>query len=262
MPTLDKHPAGSFVWIELATSDQSAAKNFYTSLFGWTVNDMPMGPGEFYSIFQLQGRDVAASYTLRPDQTAQGVPPNWLLYVSVDNADASTKRASELGGTVLMPAFDVGEMGRMAVIKDPTGAVFAVWQAKTSSGLGIVGENGALCWADLSTPDPEAASKFYSGLFKWAVTKEEHDTSGYLHIKNGENFIGGIPPAKHRQPGMPPHWLLYFQVASCDESAAKAKVTGASLYVEPMSIEKVGRMAVVADPQGAVFALFQALPRT
>lgn len=262
MPTLDKPPAGSFVWIELATSDQSAAKNFYTSLFGWTVNDMPMGPGEFYSIFQLQGRDVAAGYTLRPDQTAQGVPPNWLLYVSVENADAAVKRASDLGAKVIMPAFDVGEMGRMAVIKDPTGAVFAVWQAKTSPGLGIVGENGALCWADLSSPDGEAAAKFYSGLFGWHITKEEHDSSGYLHIKNGENFIGGIPPAKHRQPGMPAHWLLYFQVASCDESAAKAKVTGASLYVEPMTIEKVGRMAVVADPQGAVFALFQALPRT
>ena len=161
-----------------------------------------------------------------------------------------------------MPGFDVGDMGRMAVLEDPTGAVFAVWQAKTGPGLGAYGENGALCWADLSTPDGDAAAKFYSALFGWSITKEEHDSSGYLHIKNGDSFIGGIPPAKHRQPGMPAHWLNYFQVGSCDESAAKARVLGANLYVEPMTIEKVGRMAVVADPQGAVFALFQAMPRT
>ena len=261
MPTLDKHPAGSFVWIELATSDQPSAKNFYASLFGWTVNDMPMGPGEAYSIFQLQGRDSAAAYTMRPEQSSQGIPPNWLLYVGVENADAAVNRTAELGGKVHMPAFDVGEMGRMAILQDPTGAVFAVWQAKTGPGLGAIGENGALCWADLSTPDPEAAGKFYSGLFGWEMMKDTDDSSGYLHIKRGEDFIGGIPPVKHRQPGMPAHWLIYFQVASCDDSAAKAKGLGANFYVEPMTIEKVGRMAVVADPQGAVFALFQAMPR-
>jgi predicted enzyme related to lactoylglutathione lyase len=261
MPSNDKNRNGSFVWVELATSDQPAAKNFYTSLFAWTVNDMPMGPGEFYSIFQLQGRDSAAAYTLRPEQRSQGVPPNWLLYVGVESADAATQRIPQLGGSVLMPAFDVGDMGRMAVLQDPTGAVFAVWQAKTGPGLGAAGENNALCWADLSTPDPDSAAKFYQELFGWKIQKEQHDESGYFHIKNGEDFIGGVPPAKHRRPGTPAHWLIYFQVASCDESAAKARMLGANFHLEPMTMENVGRMAVVADPQGAVFALFQPMRR-
>jgi predicted enzyme related to lactoylglutathione lyase len=199
---------------------------------------------------------------MREEQRAQGIPPNWLLYVAVASADAATKRASELGGKVCAPAFDVGEMGRMAVLQDPTGAAFAVWQAKTGPGIKTVGENGALCWADLSSPDPAGAANFYSGLFGWQITKEEHDESGYLHIKNGADFIGGMPPAKHRQPSMPAHWLLYFQVGSCDESSAKSKVLGANTFVEPMTVEKVGRMSVIADPQGAVFALFQPMPRT
>jgi len=261
MPTVEKHSPGSFCWIELATSHQGGAKNFYTTLFNWTVNDFPMGPEGVYSIFQLQGRDAAAGYTMREEQRSQGIPPNWLLYVAVADADAATKRASELGGNVCVSSFDVGEMGRMAVLQDPTGAAFAVWQAKTGPGIKIIGENGALCWADLSSPDPAGAAKFYSDLFGWQITKEEHDESGYLHIKNGADFIGGMPPAKHRQPSMPAHWLLYFQVASCDESSAKAKVLGGHFYVEPMTVEKVGRMSVIADPQGAVFALFQPMPR-
>ncbi len=193
MTHLDKHPPGSFCWIELATTDQKAAKDFYSSL---------------------------------------------------------------LGGTVIMPPFDVMDMGRMAVIQDLAGAHFCVWQARKNTGIGIAGVAGSLCWADLSTPDAKRASDFDSGLFGWRVMADEKDKSGYLHIKNGEHFIGGIPPAAHRPPGVPPHWLAYFWVDDVDASAAKAKQMGANLYVPPMTIESVGRMAVIADPQGAVFAIF------
>jgi len=87
--------------------------------------------------------------------------------------------------------------------------------------------------------------------------KDEKDPSGYLHIKNGEHFIGGIPPAAHRQPGVPAHWLPYFEAADVDATAAKAKQMGANLCLAPMTMEGVGRMAVIADPQGAVFAIFK-----
>lgn len=262
MSYIEKHPAGSFCWIELATTDQAAAKSFYGSLFGWTANDNPMGPGEVYTIFQLQGRDAAAGYTLRPEQRQQGVPPNWTVYIEVANADAAVTRARELGGTVLMGAFDVMDKGRMAVLQDPTGAVFCVWQSLSHSGIGIMGEDGTLSWADLSTPDPQRASKFYAGLFGWEiVTGEEDPEHDYLHIKNGEHFIGGIPPARDRQPGVPPHWLVYFHTTDCDAFAGKAKSLGANFYLPPTTMENVGRMAVVADPQGAVFALFQPMPR-
>jgi hypothetical protein len=257
MPNVDRHKTGEFCWFELATTDQPAAKNFYTSLFGWTVEDSPMGPNDFYSMFRLEGRDVGAGYTIRPDQRAQGVPPHWMLYVESANADDAAKRAGELGGKVIAPPFDVFDIGRMTVLADPTGGIFSVWQAKKHSGTGITGVNGTACWADLSTPDPGKAGQFYSGLFGWQLTRDEKDPSGYLHIKNGEEFIGGIPPAHLRNPDAPPHWLIYFLVESCDASAAKAKDLRAQHLLPPQSIPKVGRMSIVKDPQGAVFALFQ-----
>jgi hypothetical protein len=109
----------------------------------------------------------------------------------------------------------------------------------------------------LSTPDPQQAGKFYSSLLGWQIVTDEHDPSGYLHIKNGENFIGGIPPANRRHPQAPPHWLIYFQVADCEAAAAKAAQLGAKLLMPPRLMEKVGTIGIVADPQGAVFAIFK-----
>jgi predicted enzyme related to lactoylglutathione lyase len=162
---------------------------------------------------------------------------------------------------VLAPAFDVYDVGRMAVLQDPTGATFSVWQAKKHGGTGIAGVDGTLCWADLSTSDREGAASFYSGLFGWRIVKEDEEPShNYWHIVNGEEFIGGIPPAAHRNPSIPPHWLSYFAVSDGDAAAGKAKQLGARLVLPPMSIEDVGRMAVLTDPQGAAFAIFQATP--
>lgn len=257
MPHIDKHPTGAFVWVELGTTDQTAAKSFYGSLFGWVSNDMPMGPDQHYTIFRLDGRDTAAAYTLQPEQSG-GAPPNWLPYLSVGNADDSAARVTELGGKVIAPALDVFDAGRMAVVQDPTGATFALWQPKNNSGVGITGVDGTLCWADLMTGDVPRAREFYAGLFGWEIAPGEHDSSGYLHIKNGETFIGGIPPIGP-QPGVPSHWLLYFLASDCDAAAGKAKSAGATLYYGPTTMEGVGRWAVVADPQGAVFAIFQPL---
>jgi predicted enzyme related to lactoylglutathione lyase len=139
MTNIDKHPAGSFCWIELATSDQAAAKNFYGSIFGWTPNDMPMGPSDVYTIFKIDDRDAGAAYTLRPDQRAQHVPPHWMLYILVESADSSAAKATQLGGKVIAGPFDVMDFGRMAVIQDPTGAYFCLWQAKQNTGNGIAG---------------------------------------------------------------------------------------------------------------------------
>ncbi len=261
MPNIEKHSPGAFCWIELATTDQSAAKNFYGKLFGWAADDMPMGPNDFYTMFKLEGRNAGAAYTIRPEQRAQGVPPHWMIYVAVESADATASRAAQLGAKVLAGPFDVYDVGRMAVIQDPTGAIFSVWQAKSHIGTKIAGVEGTLCWADLSTPDQEGASQFYSDLFGWKIMKEDEDPAhNYFHIANGEEFIGGIPPAAHRKPGVPPHWLAYFLVSDCDAAAAKAKQLGATFHLAPMSMENVGRFAVVADPQGAAFAIFQAAP--
>ena len=147
----------------------------------------------------------------------------------------------------------------MAILQDPTRAAFSVWQPNMNPGIGIAGAHGTLCWFDLNTPDQARAGQFYSDLFGWQILKEDEDpTHNYWHIKNGEEFIGGIPPASRQRPGTPAHWLAYFTVSDCDATASGAKELGAKLYRPPTDFEDVGRISVLADPQGAPFAIFKA----
>lgn len=256
MPIIEHHAPGEFCWIELATSNQSAAKSFYAALFGWTVTDVPIGPGDFYSLFQLRGQVAAAAYTMRKEESAEGVPPHWKLYVAVESADDMAKKAEQLGAKVIDWPWDIGDRGRAAVFHDPTGAPFNIWQPNQRSGLGVTEEPGALCWAELSTPDPDRAKTFYEGMFGWRLTLGEGKESGYLHIVNGEHFIGGVPPARQGGGGEPAHWLVYFSVADVDKSFQRAKDMGGRILLRPMTVEGTGRVAMLADPQGAVFALF------
>ena len=166
MPDVTSHAPGAFCWIELGTTDQKAAKEFYGKLFGWTFVDMPMGEGAAYTMFKLKGRDVGAAYTLDPRQHP-GVPPHWMIYVATADADATAKRSAELGGEVTAAAFDVLDVGRMAVLKDPTGAVCSVWQARKHTGMGLHNEPGSFCWGQLNTNDTAKAEAFYRALFGW-----------------------------------------------------------------------------------------------
>jgi uncharacterized protein len=260
MPNVDQHAPGSFCWIELATTDQNAAKEFYTRLFGWAILDQAMGPSGVYTLFQIEGRSAAAAYGMPPAMTSMGIPPHWDIYVSVDSADETVKRTGELGGKTINGPFDVMDYGRMAVCQDTTGAVFCVWQPKSGIGIYVRGVPGTLCWVDLSTPEPERAKQFYEGLFGWKISASGQDSWGYLHLKNGDDFIGGIQPGQHRNASEPPHWLAYFYVENVDASVKKGEELGARTYVPPMEIPGAGRMAVLADPQGAVFAIFQPVP--
>jgi predicted enzyme related to lactoylglutathione lyase len=259
MPHVEKHAPGSFCWIELATTDQQAAKAFYTSLFGWKDTDSPMGPNAFYTTFTLDDRKAAACYALQPDELRLNIPAHWNLYVCVASADATTKRALESEGKVFCGPFDVMNHGRMSTIADPTGAVFSIWEPKDHPGIGVERQHASFCWADLSTPDPMRAAQFYQDLFGWTMRAGQEN---YLHIANAgeDDYIGGIPPVSMRQPNEPPHWVIYLQVDDCDAATAKAKELGAKVFAGPMTIEHVGRMTFLADPQGAVFALFQPEP--
>lgn len=262
MPHIDQHKPGSFCWIELATTDQNAAKEFYGALFGWAAKDFPMGPDSVYTMFQLAGQDASAAATLRPDLRAAGVPPHWMIYIQVQSADTTAERAAKAGGKILAQPFDVMDVGRMAVIQDPTGAVFCIWQPNKGTGIHVVGEHGSLCWADLNTPDPARARRFYGDVFGWTFAEDTHSDppSGYVHIQNGEEAIGGIPPLRPESAQIPPHWMSYFLVTECDAASAKAKQLGAKFCLGPMTIENVGRMSILSDPQGAAFAIFQPLP--
>ena len=248
---------GSFCWPELATPDSPMAKEFYSGLFGWTPLDVASAGGT-YTFLQLRGRDVAALRTLSDRERANGVPSHFLSYVSTASADASAARAKELGGTVLAGPFDVEAVGRMAVVRDPGGAVFALWEARGHIGARLVGEDGSLCWTELSTADAAGAKAFYGGLFGWTW---KADDAHYLEIYRDEQPIGGILPMTGEEwTGIPAHWTPYFQVPDCDATAAKAASLGGSAVVPPTEFEDVGRFAVLRDPMGACFSVIALLP--
>ena len=248
---------GIFCWFELGTSDAAAAKKFYGELFGWTANDTPAGPDMIYTILRRDGKDVGALYKLTEEHKSKGVPPHWLSYVLVASADESAAKATELGGTVTMGPFDVGDMGRMAVIEDPSRAVFALWQPFSSSAKLTRDEPNTLCWNELQTSDTTKALEFYTKLFGWTTKSGEMGPMVYHEVMNDGKPIGGMMAIAPEMGPVPPHWLGYIWVEDCDVTANKAKALGAELHVPPMDIPNVGRFAVIQDPQGATFAIIK-----
>ena len=258
MPTVTTHAPGTFNWPELATSDPAAAKKFYTSLFGWEYKDQDMGPQGVYTIFTLNGADVSACYTMDAGQASTGMPPYWGTYITVENADAAAAKAKTIGGTVMMEPFDVMEHGRMSVITDPQGATFCVWQAKKNIGILVHGEPNSLGWTQLNAKDTGVAKKFYSELIGWKVQDDampaEMGGGHYTTWLKADGPAGGMmamPPGI----GAPSHWLPYFAVTNVDATTTKAASLGGKTYVPPADIPGTGRFAVLADPQGATFAL-------
>jgi predicted enzyme related to lactoylglutathione lyase len=243
---------GTFCWSELATSDQDAAKEFYAGLFGWQSDDRPVGDGVYYSMQLLDGKMVSAIASQPQQQRDAGVPPLWNTYVSVQDADAVAERAEELGAAVHAPPFDVMSVGRMAVIRDPQGAYFMLWQPREHIGAGLVNAPGALVWNELQSPDLDASASFYSDLFGWQVEQATDMQEPYLMIKNGAANNGGM---RELTPPSPPSWLTYFGIDDIDVGLAKLQELGGSRLAGPIDIG-IAQLAVVADPQGAVFALY------
>ncbi len=246
MPVVDKYEPGMFCWIELATNDAATSKSFYTSLFGWDTSDMPI-PDGVYTMLQKNGHDLGALYQNKD------APPNWATYVAVASADDSAKKAQDLGGNLIAPPFDVMDVGRMAVVADPQGATFCLWEARKHIGATIRGETGTLCWNELMTPDTAAAGTFYSKLFGWNLKPSPE----YTEISVGSTGIGGMLQLTPDMQGMPAAWSPYFMVDDCDAIADKAKSLGAQIYVKPTDMPHVGRYAVIGDPQGAMFDIIK-----
>jgi predicted enzyme related to lactoylglutathione lyase len=249
MTTTTAHEPGTFCWIELGTTDGPAARTFYTQLFDWTAKETPIGDGMVYTIFQNAGRDTAAMYVLQQEGVQQGVPPNWLSYIAVANVDASIAQATEVGGSVVAGPMDVMDAGRMAVLRDPQGASFAIWQANRQPGVGVRDEANSLCWNELMAHDLEAAKKFYVGLFGWRA-KESPE---YTEWHRGENAVGGM--LQTHSPHHPSFWMPYFACANTDTTVTRATSLGGTIFKEPTDIPHVGRFAVVGDPSGAAFAV-------
>lgn len=248
-----QYKPGTFSWTDLTTPDQDGAKAFYTALFGWAADDRPVGDdGAVYSMMIVDGKAVAAISPQPPQQA--GAPPIWNSYVTVESADQAVERATELGGNVHAPAFDVMEAGRMGVVQDPQGAYFLVWEAKGNIGAGLVNAPGALSWNELGSPDLDGSAKFYGELLGWSTTPMEGGDLPYLVIMNSdEHSNGGIRPPI--PPGTPPFWLVYFATDDIDAALAKVSELGGTVFggVTDIGIAKIG---VAQDPQGAVFALY------
>jgi hypothetical protein len=248
-----KYTPGTFSWTDLTTTDQDAAKEFYSALFGWTYDDAPIDAETVYSMAKVGDRFVGAISPQPQQQRDAGAPPVWNSYVTVENADQAVARAKELGGTAHADPFDVMQAGRMGVIQDPQGAYFLVWQPNQHVGAGLVNAPGALSWNELGTPDPDAAAEFYGGLFGWTTSPMEGSPTKYLVITNGERSNGGI--REPMPPDAPPFWLVYFATDDLDAALAKVQEQGGNVLAPATDIG-IAKIAVAQDPQGAVFALY------
>lgn len=244
-----EHAPGMFSWVDLATQNGPAAKQFYGAVFEWQFKDNEIpGGGGVYTTCRIDGDSVAA---IAP--TTQEVPPHWNSYVTVTSADDAAAKAKELGANLIMEPFDVMDAGRMAVLADPTGAALSVWEPRDAIGATRVNDPGCLTWNELHTPDTRQALEFHTALFGWNT--EEMDTPegapSYTVIKVGERSNGGVMDA---QEGEPPNWLPYFVVDGRDAAAEKATGLGAT---ELFRMEMPnGQIAVLTDPEGAPFGVW------
>jgi uncharacterized protein len=249
---------GTPCWIDLGTPDQDAAGQFYGRLFGWDLHeDENAEETGGYRTAQIDGRPVGGVMKLMQE----GQPPAWLSYFAVEDADATTAKAREAGGVIHVEPMSVLDYGRMAVLADPTGAAFGIWQAGTNTGFGVMKETGSFNWDELNTRDPESAKAFYGSVFGWTFEDQEFETGTYTTIGlDGETF-GGVLDITDRVPAeVPAHWLVYFMVEDAEAIAATAEEAGGEVRFGPEKISGVGTIAVIKDPFGAIFAVLQPDP--
>ncbi len=252
MPEFTSYVPGTPSWVDHATRDIDASNAFYGSLFGWDAEDQGADMGH-YTLLRKGGRTVAGNMPAM----GEGQPSVWVSYVSVDDADATVERAKAAGATVFVEPMDVSDIGRMAVFADPTGAAIGVWQPKTFIGAELANEAGALTWNELNTRDLAAAKTFYPEVFGWEPHDADMGEMTYTEWKLGDNTVAGMMPMPDMVPAeVPAHWLVYFGVDDTDAAVSEATALGATTVVPPTDIPP-GRFAVLADPDGATFAIIK-----
>jgi predicted enzyme related to lactoylglutathione lyase len=241
---------GLFSWTDLSTTDVDAAKVLYADLFGWSYEDTPLPGGGSYTTARVDGRAVAGLSAVQQE----GQPPAWSSYVTVEDADATAANSSELGGTVIAEPFDVLDAGRMAVIADPTGAIFCIWQAGRSIGAELVNGPGLFSLTQLNTPDPDRAIEFYSQLFGWRIERTDSEVAAYWGIYVGDWLNAGMMQLTPEQEA-PPHWLVYFGSGDLDVAVEKIGAGGGTILLPKMEVPG-GEIIIAQDAQGAVFGTF------
>lgn len=245
---------GRLLWHDLMTTDLAAAEKFYTSLAGWGT-EVWDGMGMPYTMWTVSSKPIGGIGALPPEAAAQGTPPHWLGYIGTADVDATTARAQELGGTVMMPPTDIPTVGRFSILADPYGAVFAAFTPAAEppghEGAAAIGE---FSWCELATRDLDGALDFYGKLFGWTLDNDmDMGPNGIYRIfaRNGQ-MMGGMYTITEQMP-MPPSWMHYIRVADIDAAAAATTAGGGNIWQPVMDIPG-GKIFMASDPQGAMFA--------
>lgn len=254
---------GNFCWIDFATPNPDRLKVFYQKVFHWKYNDNPMPEGDVYTMISTaDGGSVGGLFQMPDEMKKTGASPHISNYIAVDNADDIAKKAHDLGATIRMAPFDVIDYGRMAVLIDPTGASFSIWQCKPSnydSEMAQREAHGMFCWQELMTTDVDKAAQFYQHLFGWELNTSNMDGIDYTMIKNQDNEIGGIMSLPAEMKGASSHWNTYFTVTDIDETIKVIKDNGGDVMMGPQAIPETGLFACCKAPDGTVFYSFQNL---
>ena len=241
---------GTPSWADVTSPDPDSSRAFYSALFGWTGEPSPEPEARGYTVMMLGDAAVAG---LAP--SFGEMPTVWSTYVTVADAEAALEATAAAGGQVLMGAMEVLDVGRMAVIADPSGAALSLWQPGSHIGAEVMMEPNTMCWHELNTRDPEGATAFFGTLFGWEARPVGMPDMDYTELRLGETGVAGLLAMDENWPAeVPPHWMVYFAVEDCDVAAARVTELGGAIHVPPTDIPP-GRFAVVADPHGAVFSI-------
>lgn len=255
MTTLE-FPPGAPCWIDLLTSDQQRAQEFYSALFGWTYE---VGDQEKYGGYTTALKDGKAVTGLMKNDPGSGYPDIWTTYLRVEDIQATVDAAASHGGTVYLQPMPVPEQGTMAMIGDPAGAAVGLWQFGGHTGYQAFGEHGSPAWHELYSEDYPAALQFYREVLGWDLhVLGDTDEFRYQTLGEGQDARAGIMDNSTAPEGQPSGWQVYFAVDDADQTAAVAQAQGGTVHQSPADTP-YGRMAVLADPHGAVFNIMQPL---
>jgi uncharacterized protein len=244
-------PAGTPCWIDIGVADLPKAKAFYGALFGWQIIDGPPEAGG-YSICEIDGKQVAG---IGPKMGPADMPTFWTTYIASDDADETAAKIKAAGGQLMAEPFDVMDVGRMFIAVDPGGAIFGVWQARAHTGVGLANEPGSLTWSENMSRAYEANKTFYAAVFGYSYGDIGAEGMNYSTLDLDGRQVGGIGEIGADQPAeTPAYWGTYFAVADTDAAVAKVVELGGSV-VAPAWDSPYGRMAMVSDDQGAMFAV-------
>ena len=248
---------GSPIWYELLTTDPQGAKAFYDAVIGWNIGPQPPGERDYRMIVTADGSNVGGMMPLSREMVAGGARATWMIYIGVENVDAAVEKVTAAGGSVQMPAFDIPDVGRLAMVADPQGNPFYVMRGaseENSTAWERMGM-GKCNWNELSTADPEAARAFYAEVFGWTYPGKMEmpgDLGDYVFVEVAGETIGATMKTSETQP---PGWLFYFRAPDIAAASEAVKAGGGTVLQQPMEVPGGDMVLVARDPHGVPFGI-------